>query len=238
MGWRSLCALHEEETAMRVQTSSETMGRPAPAFLPRIGQQVCNDGQPIGISDMAELFGVTHRTLHFYEEKGLITAERLGMMRVYDQRMIRKMAVINACREVGMPLSAIQDLMQDLSDAASQLEADAIFCRVLDSRKRELTSDISSIHRQIQQIRSLVSEIDIAPEVTSGVHVEPLVFSDRDRRCLVLMTEGFKGGDLARQLNLTEEELAVLEESLIVRLGVSNRFQAAAKAIVLGLLPH
>ncbi|MBP2549172.1 DNA-binding transcriptional MerR regulator [Neorhizobium galegae] len=223
---------------MRVHTSSETMGRPAPAFLPRIGPDLSGDGQPIGISDMAELFGVTHRTLHFYEEKGLISAERLGMMRVYDHRMIRKMAVINACREIGMPLSAIQDLMQDLSEAASQLEADAIFCRVLDSRKRELTSDISSIHRQIQQIRTLVNEIDITPTVTAGVHVEPLTFCERDRRCLVLMTEGFKGADLARQLNMTEEELAALEESLIVRLGVSNRFQAAAKAIVLGLLPH
>lgn len=25
--------------------------------------------EPVAIADMAELFGITHRTLHFYEEK-------------------------------------------------------------------------------------------------------------------------------------------------------------------------
>ena len=39
------------------------------------------DGR-LAIADMANAFGVTHRTLHFYEEKGLLTAARVGPLRV------------------------------------------------------------------------------------------------------------------------------------------------------------
>lgn len=47
----------------------------------------------LAIADMANAFGVTHRTLHFYEEKGLLTAARVGPMRVYGPEEIQLLAV-------------------------------------------------------------------------------------------------------------------------------------------------
>ena len=75
-------------------------------ILPDIAAARERPREPVAIADMAEFFGVTHRTLHFYEEKGLIRASRLGLMRVYGECDVSRMAVINACREVGMPISA------------------------------------------------------------------------------------------------------------------------------------
>jgi len=121
---------------------------------------------PVPIADMANAFGVTHRTLHFYEEKGLISANRIGLMRVYDQDDVMRMAVITVCRETGMPIAVIQELMDVLRSAASQEEAESIFREALSQRKRELTAEMSTLHRQLQQVSDLLdydSSLDLPP---------------------------------------------------------------------------
>ena len=76
---------------------------------------------------MANAFGVTHRTLHFYEEKGLISADRIGLMRVYGLNDVLRMAVINICRETGMSIAVIQELMDELRKAETQEAAKHMF---------------------------------------------------------------------------------------------------------------
>jgi DNA-binding transcriptional MerR regulator len=225
-----------QSDAFNMNSNDGWRGKPAPSLiLPRIGHMDPPVQAPLAIADMADHFGVTHRTLHFYEEKGLIAAQRLGTMRVYDANNIRRMAVIGACREIGMSLSAIQDLMEELAEVRSQSEADALFARALDNRRRELASSISSIHRQIQQIRSLADgAIGLSPLTEQQ---RPQV-SELEHRCLALMTDGYRGAELAEQLGIESEALAEMERELIRKLGVTNRFQAAAKAIILGILPH
>lgn len=210
-------------------------GQEAMVFLPRFARADAARHAPLPIADMADLFGVTHRTLHFYEEKRLIKAERLGTMRVYDAENIRRMAVICACREIGISLAAIQDLMEELADVRTQEDADNLFQQALEARKREITADLSSINRQIQQIRTLIERT----EVLSGVSVEhrPSV-SDLERRCLILMMEGYSGRELAERLGIDVVALARLEDDLMEKLGATNRFQAAAKAVMIGILPH
>lgn len=204
-------------------------------FLPRFARADAARQAPLPIADMADLFGVTHRTLHFYEEKRLIKAERLGTMRVYDAENIRRMAVICACREIGISLAAIQELMDELSDVRTQDEADALFQRALEARKREITADLSSINRQIQQIRTLIERTDVL--AATSADDRPTV-SDLERRCLILMAEGLSGRDLAERLGIDVAALAKLEENLMEKLGARNRFQAAAKAVMIGILPH
>jgi DNA-binding transcriptional MerR regulator len=225
-----------QSDAFNMNRNEGWRGTPAPpVILPRIAQAAPPVQAPLPIAEMADHFGVTHRTLHFYEEKGLITAQRLGTMRVYDANNIRRMAVIGACREIGMSLSAIQELMEELAEVGSQSQADALFAGALDNRRRELASSISSIHRQIQQIRSLAD---------GGIGLSPLTepqrpqVSELEHHCLALMTDGYRGAELAERLGIDQKALAEMESELIRKLGVSNRFQAAAKAIILGILPH
>ena len=42
--------------------------------------------ETLNISEMSTLFGVSHRTLRFYEDKGLLSPVRLGMSRHYTKR--------------------------------------------------------------------------------------------------------------------------------------------------------
>lgn len=204
-------------------------------YLPYIADSANAVEAPLAIAEMADLFGVTHRTLHFYEEKGLISPQRLGAMRVYGPSCIRRMTIISACREIGVSLAAIQELMTQISEAQSQEEAESLFATALETRKRELASELSNIHRQIQQIRNFTDK----DAGTASSRNESLpVLDEQERNCLLLLTEGYKGHQLATRLDLSTSELMDLEERLIAKLGVTNRYQAAAKALILGILPH
>jgi len=207
-------------------------------YIPQVSLPFEMPSQPLAIAEMADLFGVTHRTLHFYEEKSLIIALRSGSsMRVYDREQIQRMAVINACREIGIPIAIIQELMEELTGAASQEEADAIFHTMLSRRKRELTADISHIHRQMQQIESLLTaeEDDGALETAKPAVI---ILTDLEKQCLALMAEGYSAPRIARSLNLPFEALREMEDGIIRKFQATNRFQAVAKAVLLGMVPN
>jgi DNA-binding transcriptional MerR regulator len=208
------------------------------AYLPSgIGapQDASDKHTPITISDMANRFGVTHRALHFYEEKGLLSAGRIGLMRVYKPADISRMALINACREVGMPVAVIQELFIEIALAQSQEDVDRIFEEALTMRKRELTAALSTIRRQMQQVARLLSqEDDGLPPRTSASH--GIVLSELERNCIELMAEGYSTMRLADSLDLPGTEVATLEKSIIDKFGANNRFQAVAKAVLLGIL--
>lgn len=191
---------------------------------------------PVPIADMANAFGVTHRTLHFYEEKGLISANRIGLMRVYDQDDVMRMAVITVCRETGMPIAVIQELMDVLRSAASQEEAESLFREALSQRKRELTAEMSTLHRQLQQVSDLLdydSSLDLPP---INDNRDPASLTDQERQCLELMAEGYSTPRIARALDLKHEEARALEADIILKFHANNRFQAIAKAVLLGVV--
>jgi DNA-binding transcriptional MerR regulator len=211
-------------------------GIPRRGFLP--STRLCFDvpDEPLAIADMADFFGVTHRTLHFYEEKGLISAGRSGPMRTYGGEDIERMAVINACREIGISIAVIQEMMEELDGAASQAEADEVFRAVLTRRKRELTADTSHIRRQVQQIQTmLLAEAD-EDQPTPGGNAPPSL-TELENQCLLLMAEGYAAPRLARTLDVDAEELLALESAIIRKLDATNRFQAVAKALLLGMIP-
>lgn len=207
-----------------------------PGHLPQIPLPGNVPAEPVAIADMANMFRITHRTLHFYEEKGLIKAGRIGLMRVYTHADIARMALINACREVGMPIAVIQELMEELATAASEEEASEIFQQALVARKRELIAALSTIRRQMQQIIALLSP-DGAGEQASVADIRDGVeLSELERRCLELIAEGYTPTRIARTLDMAGEEITAMEAAIIRKFDASNRFQAVAKAVLSGLI--
>lgn len=191
--------------------------------------------EPVAIAEMAERFGVTHRTLHFYEEKGLIEASRIGLMRIYQHGDIARMAVINICREIGMPISVIQDLFQLLATAKSKAEANVIFEEALASRRRELAAGLSTVHRQLQQVNALLENEDMTNLRQSPKRISPEL-SEPERNCLQLMAEGYTTIRIARTLELKVSEVEDIEQQIVGKVGAQNRFQAVAKAVLLGIV--
>ena len=77
------------------------------------------------IAQVADEFGITHRTVRHYEELGLIAPERRGTTRVYHRRDRTRLALILRGKRLGFPLEEIRTII-DLYDAPrghrSQLE--------------------------------------------------------------------------------------------------------------------
>jgi DNA-binding transcriptional MerR regulator len=77
------------------------------------------------IAEVAEEFGITHRTVRHYEDLGLIAPERRGLQRVYHRRDRTRLNLILRGKRLGFPLEQIRTII-DLYDAprgrASQLE--------------------------------------------------------------------------------------------------------------------
>ena len=77
------------------------------------------------IAQIADEFGVTHRTVRHYEDLGLISPERRGTTRVYHRRDRTRLGLILRARRLGFPLDEIRTII-DLYDVPrgrrSQLE--------------------------------------------------------------------------------------------------------------------
>lgn len=191
----------------------------------------------LAIAEMANAFGVTHRTLHFYEEKGLLTAARVGPMRVYGPAEIQQMAVVNTCRETGMPVAVIQELLEQLAGAVSQAEADEVFRAAMTARRRELTAQQSTIRRQMQQINELL-DFTAEEALKANDNAPRGSLTATELRCLSLMAEGYPISRIARTLDLDPGETQALEKAIIAKFHSNNRFQAVAKAVMLGIIGH
>ena len=64
------------------------------------------------IGDLAGKFALSLRTLRFYEDRGLLSPERAGSTRLYDQDEHNRLKVILFCKLVGLPLSDIQEVLK------------------------------------------------------------------------------------------------------------------------------
>jgi DNA-binding transcriptional MerR regulator len=205
-------------------------------FLPSIPHQQKLPTRPVAIADMANIFGVTHRTLHFYEEKKLLHADRIGAMRVYGPHQVKVMAVINLCRETGMSIAQIQDLLGELEGSRSQEESDTILRSALTARKRELMSNESLIRRQMQQVNELLDHGQPKQEETNDNEVRPPFLSEFEFECLGLMSEGYTPIRIGNVTGRTVDDILTTEAAIIRKFGSTNRFQAVAKAVLLGMI--
>jgi DNA-binding transcriptional MerR regulator len=75
-------------------------------------------GTPAGepaytISELAKRFGLTLRTLRFYESRGLLTPVRRGRHRLYGQKDVERLAVIVKAKSLGLTLAAIRRIVAD-----------------------------------------------------------------------------------------------------------------------------
>ncbi len=99
---------------------------------------------PIGV--VAKRSGVAVSTLHFYESKGLIRAERsVGNQRRYRRDMLRRIAFIRAAQRVGISLDRISAALATLPDARTPTRTD--WARLSRLWRDELDGRIAALTR-------------------------------------------------------------------------------------------
>lgn len=77
------------------------------------------------VGQVAERSGVAVSALHFYERQGLITSRRTtGNQRRFDRSVLRRVAVIRAAQQAGIPLATIAQAFEELPDDGVPDQAD------------------------------------------------------------------------------------------------------------------
>jgi DNA-binding transcriptional MerR regulator len=112
-----------------------------------------DDGDSVfKIGEMAKTFGVTLRTLRFYEDKGLLSPAREGSTRLYSRRDRTRLKLILLGRKVGFSLRDVKQMM-DLYDPAG---SNAKQLRLtLDKSEKQL----GRLHKQKQAIEEAIGEL-------------------------------------------------------------------------------
>jgi len=104
------------------------------------------------IGEIARSYGITLRTLRFYEDKGLLTPKRDGSTRLYSKRDISRLRLILLGRKVGFSLREVKQMM-DLYDPggtnAKQLKV------ALDKGERQL----GRLEKQRQLVDESINEL-------------------------------------------------------------------------------
>jgi DNA-binding transcriptional MerR regulator len=98
------------------------------------------------VKQLSEMAGVTPRTLHYYDEIGLLEPTRVGDngYRYYDEQAILRLQQILLYRKLEMPLEKIKKILES---------PDFDGRRALESHREEL-------HKRIAQMERLVATVD------------------------------------------------------------------------------
>ncbi len=98
------------------------------------------------IGELASRSGVATSALRFYEDLGLISSGRTdGNQRRFEPGQLRRVAIIRAAKELGIPLTEIGDALSALPGGRTPLKAD--WARMSRSWRERLEQRIEELER-------------------------------------------------------------------------------------------
>ena len=117
------------------------------------------------IRQLTKEFGVTARTLRFYEDEGLIAPERRGQTRIYSTRDRARIILILRGRRVGFALAEIREIL-DLYDVHDGGVRQTLHARKkfeeqlhkLEHQKVDIEESLGELRRAINAIDERVSK--------------------------------------------------------------------------------
>jgi DNA-binding transcriptional MerR regulator len=137
---------------MKTVTAIEAMANASDAF----GE--AQDGF-VRIGDMAKQFGVSLRTLRFYEDKGLIAPKREGSTRLYSRREQARMQLILLGRNVGFSLREVKQLMDLYDPQGSNTKQLRVALDKSEKQLDRLEKQRGSIDDAIGELQNLISVV-------------------------------------------------------------------------------
>lgn len=105
------------------------------------------------ISELAREFGVTTRTIRFYEEKGLIHPARIGQKRLYSPADRVRIKLILRGKRIGMTLQESVELIDMYDPARNNTQQ-------LQSLMNTVTSRRSALLQQKKDIDEMLAGLD------------------------------------------------------------------------------
>ncbi len=110
------------------------------------------------ISELAKEFGITTRSIRFYEDQGLLAPTRRGQTRIYSRRDRVRLKLILRGKRLGFSLAETRELF-DMYDASPQSNEQQLLhmLEIIKSKKQAL-------EQQIHDIAVIKLELETAEE--------------------------------------------------------------------------
>ncbi|HSO06028.1 MAG TPA: MerR family DNA-binding transcriptional regulator [Pelomicrobium sp.] len=106
------------------------------------------------ITELAKEFGVTTRTIRFYEDQGLLSPARDGRNRVYSKRDRVRLKLTLRGKRLGFSLGDVRELF-DLYDSARDEAAQLNHCLAILANRR------AQLEQQKEDIDAMLAEIGV-----------------------------------------------------------------------------
>ncbi|MGB6008304.1 MerR family transcriptional regulator [Castellaniella sp.] len=106
------------------------------------------------ISELAREFGVTPRTIRFYEDQGIVSPARSGRNRIYAPRDRTRLKLALRGRRLGLQLAEIVNLINlyDHSHASSTAQLQH-YADVLDAHRQKLEQQQRDLDETLKELR-------------------------------------------------------------------------------------
>ncbi|HED13981.1 MAG TPA: MerR family DNA-binding transcriptional regulator [Gammaproteobacteria bacterium] len=108
------------------------------------------------IGDLAQEFGITTRTIRYYEQQGLLDPERHGIQRLYQRRDKIRLKLILRGKRLGFSLVEIAEMIAMYDAESGEIGQLHYFLERIDDRKQRL---IQQSH-DIEQTLAALSRIE------------------------------------------------------------------------------
>lgn len=125
-----------------------------------------DDRQTFKIGDLAREFGVTLRTLRFYEDRGLLSPERRGTTRVYSRRDRMRLRLVLLAKTLGFSLTEAKQMIElyhqdngkkkQLEVALSRFEEQQ---QILLEQQREVEESLKAMEVSLAFVRDKLSHL-------------------------------------------------------------------------------
>ncbi|UIP30001.1 MerR family DNA-binding transcriptional regulator [Photobacterium sp. TLY01] len=113
------------------------------------------------ISELAKEFGITTRSIRFYEDVGLLQPDREGAIRIYQRRDKTRLKLILRGKRLGFSLAEIRELfdLYDTNQSDGQLRQ---MIAMIDEKQHKLQRQLNDIKVVMEELNAAKSRCKLA----------------------------------------------------------------------------
>lgn len=112
-------------------------------------------GQTWSIAQIAEEFGVTHRTIRHYEAMGLLNPERRGLQRIYHRRDRVRLNLILRGKRLGFPLEEIRRIVDMYDEHPGEVGQLQYLLSQISDRREDLERRRRDVEDSLRELATL-----------------------------------------------------------------------------------
>jgi DNA-binding transcriptional MerR regulator len=123
------------------------------------------------IGQLAEEFGLTLRSLRFYEDEGLIAPARVGQTRVYSHRDRARLKLICRGKRLGFSIGEIKDFLDLYDTDEAQVEQMTFLLKGARNRIVHLEQQLRDVQQTLKELRE-IDDMIVSHLQAKGVSVQ------------------------------------------------------------------